>query len=139
MPEFDDEMLEIIESFFVETDELLDRLGQDLIRLDQGDSDPDLLNGIFRSVHTIKGTSSFLGFGKMSELAHKSEDLFNRFRKGELQVTPEKMDVIFESNDLLKSILQQIKSEMNDDIDLTEIIDEDKNGFMMLLSDKVYC
>jgi two-component system, chemotaxis family, sensor kinase CheA len=64
MPELDNEMKEIIESFFIEVEELLDNLGQDLIKLDQGNSDPDLLNGIFRSVHTIKGTSSFLGLGK---------------------------------------------------------------------------
>jgi two-component system, chemotaxis family, sensor kinase CheA len=122
MPEFDEEMKEIIESFFVETEELLDSLGQDLVKLDQENLDSDLLNGIFRSVHTIKGTSSFLGFGKMSELAHESETIFNRFRKGELQVTSEKMDVIFEAYDILKSILQQIKAEMNDEVDLSDIL-----------------
>lgn len=122
MPEFDAEMLEIMESFFVETEELLDNLGQDLTRLDRGDSDPDLLNGIFRSVHTIKGTSSFLGFGKMCELAHGSEDLFNRIRKAELQVTPERMDVIFDVYDLFRSLLKKIRTEGNDEIDLTDIL-----------------
>ncbi len=122
MPELDDEMDEIIESFIIETDEILEKLGRDLLELDHGEVDPELANSIFRSVHTIKGTSSFLGFENIRKLAHKSEDLFNRVRKGEMHVTPAKMDVVFAAYDLLKTLLQQVKTEMHDDYDLTDIL-----------------
>ncbi|HVN47601.1 MAG TPA: chemotaxis protein CheA [Bacteroidota bacterium] len=106
----DNEMKEILESFLVESNEILEKLGQDLLALEKDSKNGELHNVIFRAVHTIKGTSSFLGFDRMTQLAHKFEDVLNKIRKGELVVTSDKMDVMFEAYDLLKDILRDIES-----------------------------
>ena len=101
---------ELLEGFLTETTELLEKLDDDLITLEKGSGDPDLLNRIFRSIHTVKGASSFLGFELLVKVTHKTEDVLNRLRKGELVVTPEIMDVILEAVDLVKVLVGDIKS-----------------------------
>lgn len=121
-PAFDNEMAEILESFIVETREILEKLAQDLLALEQGTESPDLLNSIFRAVHTVKGTSSFLGLEQMTELAHVFEDVLNKLRRGELTMTPDKMDVMLAAYDLLKALLEKIENRDSSRINLTEII-----------------
>ncbi len=109
-PAFDKEMAEILESFIVETREILDNLAQDLLSLEKGESNPELLNSIFRAVHTVKGTSSFLGLEQTTELAHGFEDVLNKLRRGELVITPEKMDVVLAAYDTLKELIARIEA-----------------------------
>jgi len=92
-----------------ETTELLDKLDDDLVALEKDPTDKELLNGIFRSIHTVKGASSFLGFDLLVKVTHKTEDVLNRLRKGEMVVNPEIMDVILEAVDLVKLLLGDIK------------------------------
>jgi len=75
---------ELIDGFLTETTELLEKLDDDLVSLEKSSGDPDLLNRIFRSIHTVKGASSFLGFDLLVTVTHKTEDVLNRMRKGEL-------------------------------------------------------
>lgn len=119
---FDNEMAEILESFIVETREIFDKFGQDLIALEKGAVGPDLLNCIFRAVHTVKGTSSFLGLDQMTQLAHSFEDVLNKVRKGELLVSPDKMDVMFDAYDTMKELMAQIEARNIVKIDLDPII-----------------
>ncbi|RME00941.1 MAG: hybrid sensor histidine kinase/response regulator, partial [Calditrichaeota bacterium] len=100
---------EIISEFIVETEELLEQLDTDLVALENSPNDLELMNKIFRGVHTIKGTSGFLGFEKMTRLTHAAEDLLNRLRKGSLRVTADIMDVILETVDALRKMLEAIK------------------------------
>lgn len=93
---FDSEMAEILESFFIESNEIIDHLGRDLLALEKTTNDAELLNKIFRGIHTLKGKSSFLGFNQMAEFTHRFEDLLNMLRKGERVVNPTMMDTIFE-------------------------------------------
>ena len=101
---------ELLEGFLTETTELLEKLDDDLVTLEKTSGDPDLLNRIFRSIHTVKGASSFLGFDLLVKVTHKTEDVLNRLRKGELVVTPEIMDVILEAVDLVKVLVNDIKA-----------------------------
>lgn len=120
-----DEMQEIIEDFLIEAFELVEQLDQDLIELENNPKDPDLLNRIFRVAHTIKGSSSFLGFNILTNLTHNMEDVLNRARKEELVITPGIMDVVLESVDLMKALLQSIrenKDDSNSGIDITECV-----------------
>jgi two-component system chemotaxis sensor kinase CheA len=110
MPPIDCEDQELLEGFLAETTELLEKLDDDLITLEKSSDDTDLMNRIFRSIHTIKGASSFLGFDLLVKVAHKTEDVLNRLRKGELVVTPEIMDVILEATDLVKLLVSDIKA-----------------------------
>jgi two-component system, chemotaxis family, sensor kinase CheA len=121
VPSFDNEMAEIVESFIVESNEILDKLGQNLLELEKNPTNSELHNVIFRAVHTLKGTSSFLGFERLTSLSHKFEDVLNKIRKGELQVTSDKMDVMFEGYDLLKVLLQRIESKNSDPVDVSAV------------------
>jgi two-component system chemotaxis sensor kinase CheA len=115
-------MAEILDSFIVETREILERLGQELLELEKRPTDSELHNSIFRAVHTIKGTSSFLGFEQITTLAHKSEDVLNKIRRGELAVTSHGMDVMVEAYDMLKLLLQKIESKDTQEVELTGIL-----------------
>jgi len=101
---------ELLEGFLTETTELLEKLDDDLVALEKSSEDSELLNRIFRSIHTVKGASSFLGFDLLVKVTHKTEDVLNRLRKGELLVNPEIMDVILEATDLVKLLVSDIKA-----------------------------
>ncbi|CUS98369.1 chemotaxis protein CheA [Candidatus Chrysopegis kryptomonas] len=119
---FDEEMKEIVESFIIETKELLEKLDNDLIELEKRPEDTELLNAIFRYVHTIKGTSSFIGFEQMSELTHKFEDILNKLRKGELKVRPDIMDVMLEAFDLMKILLSKLEAKDLSPIEIENVV-----------------
>jgi len=109
MAENMDDMQEIIQDFLVEADELLEELDEDLVRLESESDDEELLNKIFRAFHTIKGSASFLGFEKLTELTHKLEDVLNKLRKFELKLNSEMMDAILAGVDKAKEIIELIK------------------------------
>ena len=104
-----DEMQEIIDEFITESSELMDNVIQDIVTIEQS-QDEEMINGIFRAVHTIKGTSSFLGFNSLAELAHKAEDVLGSVRKGEMTIDQETADILLESFDLIKTIIDDIRS-----------------------------
>ena len=66
---------EIVKDFLVESYENLDRLDRDLVELEKNPQDRDALAGVFRTIHTIKGTCGFLGYGKLEKVAHVGENL----------------------------------------------------------------
>jgi len=117
-----DDMKEIIDDFLVETDELLRSLDNNLVKLESTPGDLNLLNEIFRAAHTIKGTSSFLGFEQVTSLTHKMEDVLNKLRKAEMVVTADIMDVLLESLDLLKVLIDMVKGGDSSEIPLEEIL-----------------
>lgn len=119
---FDDEMKEIVESFIVETKELLEKLDTDLLKLEKRPDDLELLNTIFRYVHTIKGTSSFIGFDQMAELTHKFEDVLNKLRKGELKVNAYIMTTMLEAFDLMKVLLSKLEVGDLNPIDIDDVL-----------------
>ncbi len=110
-----DEFQEILQDFLVESFELVEKLDEDLVELESNPDDLELLNGIFRVAHTVKGASSFLNFDILTHLTHHMEDVLNRARHGELSITPDVMDVILESVDLMKALLEKIRDTSSDD------------------------
>ncbi len=129
-----EDMREIIEDFLIEAFELIDQIDQDLVELENNPEDLELLNSIFRVAHTIKGSSSFLNFDVLTKLTHHMEDVLNKARRDELKMTPEVMDVVLESIDYMKALLQEIRdtgSDQNSSIDIDEIckkLDAISNG-----------
>ncbi|HRP02188.1 MAG TPA: chemotaxis protein CheA [Candidatus Kapabacteria bacterium] len=121
---FDDpEMQEIFEGFLIETSELLDNISQDLMILENDPYDLELLNRIFRSFHTIKGTSSFMGFDSIAGITHHAEDILNKLRKSELSVNQPIIDVLLEVYDWIVSLLEEIKSgNTKPDVDFSQTI-----------------
>jgi len=119
-----EDIQEILEDFLVEAFELIEQLDQNLVELEGNPDDLELLNSIFRVAHTIKGSSSFLNFDILTGLTHHMEDVLNKARHGDLKLTPEVMDVVLESIDLMKSLLVAIRDSGNDTsvgIDITDI------------------
>ncbi|MEA3331805.1 MAG: response regulator [Campylobacterota bacterium] len=104
-----DEFQEILQDFLVESFELVEKLDEDLVELENTPEDLELLNGIFRVAHTVKGASSFLNFDVLTHLTHHMEDVLNKARHGELVITPDIMDVVLESIDLMKALLNTIR------------------------------
>ncbi len=109
-----DELMELLDDFLVEAFEMIEEMDQDLIELENNPDDLELLNKIFRVAHTIKGSGSFLNFDKLTHLTHHMEAVLDKARKGELKITPEIMDVILESVDAMKAILEYIRDNGND-------------------------
>lgn len=104
-----DEMQEILEDFLIEAFEMIEQLDQDLVELENRPEDLELLNRIFRVAHTIKGSGSFLNFSVLTHLTHHMEDVLNKARHGELTITPDIMDVVLESIDFMKKLLNAIR------------------------------
>ncbi|MCL4313967.1 MAG: chemotaxis protein CheA [Actinobacteria bacterium] len=116
-------MDEIIEEFLTETNENLDQLDQDLVALEQDPTSVELLGSIFRTMHTLKGTSGFLGFNKLEELAHAAESLLSKLRDGILFLTPQRVDVLLAVVDEVRGLLASIEAnECEDDRDLAGLL-----------------
>ena len=120
-----DDLQELLEDFLIEAFEMIEEMDNDLVELENNPDDLELLNKIFRVAHTIKGSGSFLNFDKLTHLTHHMEAVLDKARKGELKITPEIMDVILESIDAMKAILEYIRDNGNDsspEVEIEEIV-----------------
>jgi len=125
MPHFDDpDMQEIFEGFLVETQELLDSVSQDLMILENEPENDDLLNQIFRSFHTIKGTTSFMGFDDITEITHHAEDILNKLRRYEITVSLEIIDILLEVHDWIRTLVDNLLSDEPEKLDYSSTIAE---------------
>jgi two-component system chemotaxis sensor kinase CheA len=100
--------------FIAEGTEILEALGKDLLVLDQQrgtDPDPDLINGIFRAAHSLKGLAALFGQERISKLAHQSEDLLDRLRLGKLALDDKALDALIETLDVLQALLAEASRE----------------------------
>lgn len=100
----------MISDFLVESEELLQGMDQDMVLLESTPNDDALLNRIFRALHTIKGTSGFLGFEPLVRLGHQAEDVLNDLRRHEIPLTRRLMDVLLAVRDQLGRILADIRA-----------------------------
>ncbi len=127
----DPEMQEIFEGFVAETTELLEAISQDLMILENSPDDMELLNRIFRSFHTIKGTAAFMGFETITGITHQAEDILNKMRRNELRVTQEIIDVLLEVQDWIELLMGRIQDGNTDPVDYSstiEAIDKIRRG-----------
>jgi len=99
----------LMEEFLTESEELLQRMDQDMVLLETHPQDAEILNRIFRALHTIKGTSGFLGFDEIVRLSHQAEDVLNLLRRDEIRVTTAIMDALLQSRDQLGVMLGDIR------------------------------
>lgn len=116
-----DEMREIIDDFIAESNELIEKVVQDIVKIEKNPDD-EIINGIFRAVHTIKGTSSFLGFNTLTSLSHKAEDVLGRIRKKEMVPDAAIADTLLESLDLMKLMIEDIRAKGSEDRDISHIL-----------------
>ena len=100
---------EILQDFLVEAGEILERLNEELVELEQSPDDTDLLNAVFRSFHTIKGGASFLSLDGLVDVCHRAEDVFNVLRNGERSVDTDLMDTVLQVLDVVNSMFAEIQ------------------------------
>ena len=101
-------MDEIVREFLSESRENLDQLDRDLVRLEQDPGRPDLVASVFRTVHSLKGTSGLLGFGHLQDLAHAGEGLLVGVREGRAALTPAASAALLRMVDRVRELLGQI-------------------------------
>jgi two-component system chemotaxis sensor kinase CheA len=101
---------EIVREFLIETNENLDRLDRNLVDLEKSPRDQELLADIFRTIHTIKGTTGFLGFHHLEAVAHAGENLLSRLRDGLLVLSPEITTGLLAMVDAIREMLKLIES-----------------------------
>lgn len=101
---------EELKVFIEEADEQIALLDTDLVRLESEADNPDLIQGIFRATHTMKGSSAMLGYPSMSEMAHSMESLLDSVRSGKIPVSPEIIDSLLYGLDVLKALRQSLVS-----------------------------
>ena len=103
-------MDDLLSEFLTETNESLETLDVELVKLEQNPNDPDLLSNIFRLMHTIKGTCGFLGLPRLESVAHAGENILGKLREGELVTTPHEVSLILESLDRIRDILGELEA-----------------------------
>ncbi|VAX10851.1 Signal transduction histidine kinase CheA [hydrothermal vent metagenome] len=99
---------EILQDFLVEAGEILECLSEELVDLEQDPENPDLLNSVFRSFHTIKGGAGFLGINALVNVCHQAEDVFNVLRQGNRSIDQGLMDAILQATDSVNIMFENV-------------------------------
>jgi two-component system chemotaxis sensor kinase CheA len=128
----DDMYQEMLADFLDESGQLLDRLGENLLSLDEwikdhppgsGDHfDGEILNEMFRAAHSLKGLSAMLNLTNINQLTHRLENLFDAVRKGELVVEQQCVDLMFQATDRLRAMVDLLRTQNSDAIDAQDIV-----------------
>jgi len=101
---------EILQDFLVEAGEILEKLSEQLVDLEQNPDDSDLLNAIFRGFHTVKGGAGFLQLEALVNCCHSAENVFDILRNHKRKVDSELMDVVLETLDHVNSMFDQVRN-----------------------------
>src|SRR5690242_1319938 len=114
---------EIVAEFLVESHENLDQLDTDLLALEQDPTSRDLLGSVFRTIHTIKGTSGFLAFHRLEKLTHVGENLLSRLRDGRIALTEPRSTALLKMVDAIRGLLADIERTGGEgDVDHSDLI-----------------
>lgn len=113
---------EELKIFLEEVEEHLQTLEEDLVKLEKEEEPQDLLQGIFRAAHTLKGSSATIGHQRMANLTHAMENILDKLRKNQLTVSSGLMDVLFEALDHLRVLKDEIVNDEESDINLDDIL-----------------
>lgn len=100
----------IVQEFLVESFDNLSNISEDLTKYEKNPSDNELLNSIYRKIHTLKGSASFLGFIQLQEITHSVESILDYIRDGALSINSELIDFFLESFDFCLLILREVES-----------------------------
>jgi len=119
-----DDMQEIISDFVTEAEESLDRIDPLFVELETNGEDKEILNDIFRCVHTLKGAAGFLGFQPVVDVAHTSENILKRLREGEIALSKRIVDAILASVDTLRVLIGHVKHGENLDENIGPLLAE---------------
>jgi two-component system chemotaxis sensor kinase CheA len=120
-----DDDAEIVQEFLVESHENLDQLDHDLVELERTPGSRELLSSVFRTIHTIKGTSGFLALHRLERLTHVGENLLSRLRDGQMTMTPPVAGVLLHLVDTVRALLVVVEATGRDedpDVDVDAVV-----------------
>ena len=101
-------MEELLQDFLMEAGELLSQVDNKLVELEKRPNDRELLHDIFRGFHTIKGGAGFLNAENLVALCHRTENLFDKLRNGELSLSPGLMDIIMAATGVVREMFDEL-------------------------------
>ncbi|MBF8250660.1 MAG: Chemotaxis protein CheA, partial [Deltaproteobacteria bacterium] len=112
--------------FLTEAREHLGNMNQVVLALEKDPGDKGNIDSLFRYAHSIKGMAASMGYNDMAELSHKMEDMMDKFRKGEMSITPEATDILLEGADALEHLVDAVEQDRTSDVDIARIIERIK-------------
>ena len=116
-------MFEMMASYIEDLRSNLLLLNDSLIRIQNGQRDSDVVNGVFRVAHTIKGNSAAMEFNKIEKVMHTMEDVLQDVRSGQRELSDRIIDVLFASHDFLEDCLEILGRDSTDSgLDITSIL-----------------
>ena len=115
--------VEIVKEFLVESGDHLDDVESKILQLEENPEDVDIINSIFRPIHSMKGSAGFLGMKDIGKVSHELETLLDEARKAKLKVTPEIIEILYEGIDILKKLREAVEKKFNNKDAATDVID----------------
>jgi len=112
--------------FLTEAREHLGNMNQVVLALEKDPGDKGYIDSLFRSAHSVKGMAASMGYNDIAELSHKMEDMMDKFRKGEMSITPEATDILLEGADALEHLVDAVEQDRTSDVDIARIIERIK-------------
>jgi two-component system, chemotaxis family, sensor kinase CheA len=116
------DMSELLDVFFEEADEQLQHLDEGILALEKNPEDIGLVREIFRSAHTLKGSSATMGFTQIADLTHTMESLLDRIRSGQQQVSQSAVDALLKAVDALRQLVEQVRGGCTDEAELDDVL-----------------
>lgn len=121
--DLDDQLLaRMLKDFLEEAQELLDQLNLNLIQLEGEPEDEELIDQIFRAVHTLKGSAAFAGLKKISKIARKMEEVFGAVKKGSFKITSSVIEVMYDGLDILTILVEKAAADDGRVVDISLIL-----------------
>ncbi|MFN3531897.1 MAG: chemotaxis protein CheA [Candidatus Brocadia sp.] len=115
--------VEIVKEFLVESNDHLDDVESKILQLEENPDDVDLINGIFRPIHSMKGSAGFLGLKDIGKVSHELETLLDEARKAKIKITPEIIEILYEGIDILKKLRETVTKKVDNKDASTDVID----------------
>jgi two-component system chemotaxis sensor kinase CheA len=113
---------EELKVFLEETDDILQTLDEDIIKLEKEDQKDEILQRVFRAAHTLKGSSGMIGHLRMAEVTHAMENLLDKLRNKKMSLSPHIVDLLLYSLDILKILRTEINQKEDSDLDISSIV-----------------
>ncbi len=114
----------LLMDFIAETGEHLEQIERGLLALEQDPEDKDVLNDIFRSVHTIKGSSEYLGMARIAELTHKLENLLDDIRQGKRLVDDALVDLLMAAGDRIGILVEDLERDRAEQVQIDDLLEQ---------------
>jgi two-component system chemotaxis sensor kinase CheA len=112
------EFAEEIREFLIESNENLGVLDQEIVELEKNPTDEKLIASVFRTIHTIKGTSGFFGFDILGSITHVAENILGQVREKQRGLTPELVSLVLQTVDVVKQVLTNIEERGEEGVDV---------------------